>query len=395
MPHVAILLTHGTDTLSWTLPYIRYAIKNNHANICLTGSQIPLPAVSSFSDAYINLENSMRFLSCLAPPNVFAVFNYGRDAFSDSLRKVHRWDCNAFIGDRIATMESDDVRHRDEQLTLVEPFTLDRLHVVSTGGTIDSEPDEHGILSPGENHALRYLSGKFSTYFRDLSQDPVFAIDSSDMTFVRMETIARTIASCLQESFNDSLADCHFDHDVRIVYTDPFKTEAQYRTEVDGASGIILAGYGGGNINIEKNSGFSPLSLIRNLIDSGIPVVLSSQVPRGRSDFLYQNGAEALRAGAIPSVDLSIPECQLRLSFLLGHLDAITTFVQSSEHLNLTVQDMIDRIFLSGVKFRNRKSRSLCAMLTGVPAIADDLLIDIPFDKSLERASRVSLDGTT
>lgn len=27
---VGILITHGTDTMAWTLPYLRYSIKLNH-----------------------------------------------------------------------------------------------------------------------------------------------------------------------------------------------------------------------------------------------------------------------------------------------------------------------------------------------------------------------------
>ena len=38
MSRVGLLLTHGTDTLAWTHAFIRYSIKNNHANIVLTGS---------------------------------------------------------------------------------------------------------------------------------------------------------------------------------------------------------------------------------------------------------------------------------------------------------------------------------------------------------------------
>lgn len=34
---VAILITHGTDTLAWTHAAVRYAVKNNPVNIAITG----------------------------------------------------------------------------------------------------------------------------------------------------------------------------------------------------------------------------------------------------------------------------------------------------------------------------------------------------------------------
>ena len=105
MKNIAILITHGTDTLAWTHAFVRYALKNNRINIAITGSQIPLPAMPSFSDAYINIANSVHFLTNIEPAHIFTVFNYGSQAFSDSLYKVDRWNNNAFAGDTIAKME--------------------------------------------------------------------------------------------------------------------------------------------------------------------------------------------------------------------------------------------------------------------------------------------------
>ena len=141
MKKVGILITHGTDTMAWTHPYVRYAVKSNHANICITGSQIPIPATAAFSDAYENLENSMRFLSSPKPPNIFTVFNYGQDAFSDSLHKIDRWNSVTFGGERFATMEWDDIKYHDHSIEVLDPYMLDKFHLISTGGTIESEPD--------------------------------------------------------------------------------------------------------------------------------------------------------------------------------------------------------------------------------------------------------------
>ena len=384
MQNVGILITHGTDTLAWTLAYVRYAIKNNHANICITGSQIPIPSTAAFSDAYENIENSMRFLSSLKPPNVFAVFNYGQDAFSDSLQKIDRWNNIAFTGDRIATMEWDEVKFHDKTIEILDPYQLDKFHLITTGGTIESEAGPDGVLSPGRNHVLGYISSRFSHFFRDLSQDPVFSIDSSDITFDLMEQVTQTVEHCLKESFDDTFADTRFDPDVKIIYTDPLKSRSQYKQEAEGASGVIIAGYGGGNVNIEEDSPFALLPVIRELLAKDIPVVLASQVPVGVADFIYQNGYMAIRAGALSAVDLSLPESQLRLSFILGHLDLIQATAQAHPELKLTAMDLMNRLFLSGTKFRNKRSLALFTKTTGIPLIRRDLLINIPFEQVLE-----------
>ena len=61
-----------------------------------------MPSLGEFSDAYENLENSRQFLNRMVFQNIIAVFNYGKDAFSDSLRKVYRCDNIAFVGDVVA-----------------------------------------------------------------------------------------------------------------------------------------------------------------------------------------------------------------------------------------------------------------------------------------------------
>ena len=384
MKRIGILITHGTDTLAWSLPYIRYAIKNNHANICLTGSQIPLPATSAFSDAFLNLDNSVRFLSTLEPPNIFAVFNYGRSAFSDSLRKIDRWHCEAFVGDEIARMEWGDIKYHDESLQVGEPSQMDRFHVITTGGTIDATPDTNGVFSPGEDHALKYLVSKYAPYFKDLSRDPVFSIDSSDLTFERMEELAGRVASCLREESGESFADTAFEPGIRIVYTDPLKRTDDYRRETGDARGVVIAGYGGGNVNTDPDCSSTTLPWIRELVERGTPVILSSQVPIGASDFIYENGYRAVEAGAIPGVDLSLPEAQLRLAYILGHEPDLERCRQTHAAKGLDRMDVIRRVFMSGVKFRNSASRMMFERFAREVVASEDLLIDRPFEMALD-----------
>ena len=319
----AILITHGTDTLAWTHAAVRYAVKNNIVNIAITGSQIPMPdGVGDFSDAYANIGNSIRFLSQFKPPHIFTVFNNGQNAFSDSLYKINRWDNQAFEGDLIGTMQWDEVKFHDDEVveTTEPPAALDTLYVVTTGGTIEATFNQEGVLSPQQNRLSAFIKSKFDNPDTKIVYMPACTIDSSDLTFAKMKAVIEKVKECFEHIDPNSNVevDTAFDENVRIIYTDPFKTEEQYRKEMEGASAVIFAGYGGGNINIDEGSGFSPLQLIKEKSHE-MPMVLTSQVALGPADFIYENAWEAVKAGAISGVDLSIPEIQMRLAYLLGH----------------------------------------------------------------------------
>ena len=330
--HSAILITHGTDTLAWTHAAVRYAVKGNIVNIAITGSQIPMPdGVGDFSDAYANIGNSIRFLTQFTPPHIFTVFNNGQNAFSDSLYKINRWDNHAFEGDLIGTMQWDEVHFHDEVIEISDtPQSLDTLYVVTTGGTIESTFNENGVLSPQQDRLSTFIKTKFDNPDTNIIYKPACVIDSSDLTFAKMKAVVEKVKECFDEIEPESNAvvDLAFDQNVRIIFTDPFKTVERYRQEIEGASAIVIAGYGGGNINIDSESGFSPLKLIKE-ISSEIPVVLTSQVALGPADFIYENAWEAIVAGAISGVDLSIPEIQMRLSYLMGHKKEIDAFCES------------------------------------------------------------------
>ena len=382
MKKIAILITHGTDTLAWTHAFVRYAIKNNRINIAITGSQNPLPALPNFSDAYINIANSVRFLTNLVPPNVFTVFNYGEKAFSDSVYKVDRWNNNAFTGDMIARMEWDEVRNPDDTIKIADsPVKLDKLYLLTTGGTIASAFNNKKTLSPVRTSMLEeFLKEQLNDAFTSIEEREALVIDSSDLTFGKMETIVNRAMECMRENgYTDTFADLNFDQNVRIVYTDPFKTVSGYEREIEGASAVIMAGYGGGNINIEATSDCSPLGLIKELCRNEVPVVLSSQVAVGPADFIYENARVAIEAGAISGVNLSLPEIQIRLAYLLGHRPQIEEYAKM---LNMPYMQLFDRLFMSGMKFRTRKSKVMYRDLKGFEPIKEDLLINRAFEES-------------
>lgn len=383
--HSAILITHGTDTLAWTHAAVRYAVKHNKVNIALTGSQIPMPeGVGDYSDAYANIGNSIRFLTQFKPPHIFTVFNNGQNAFSDSLYKINRWDNQAFEGDLIGTMQWDEVKFHDDEVveTTDTPAALDILYVVTTGGTIEATFNNKGVLSPQQNRLSSFIQSKFDNPNTNIVYMPACTIDSSDLTFAKMRAVIEKVGECfrLTDPQSEVRVDLRFDENVRIIYTDPFKKEEDYRREMEGASAVIIAGYGGGNINIDSDSGFSPLQLIKE--KSGkIPMVLTSQVALGPADFIYENAWEAIEAGAISGVDLSIPEIQMRLAYVMGHKQQIEEYC-ASHHADF--MKVVEWLFMSGMKFRTNKSRRKYEELRGVAFDRRDLLINYTFEESLE-----------
>ena len=383
-PRSAILITHGTDTLAWTHAAVRYAVKHNKVNIALTGSQIPMPeGVGDYSDAYANIGNSIRFLTQFKPPHIFTVFNNGQNAFSDSLYKINRWDNQAFEGDLIGTMQWDEVQFHDDEVveTSLTPEALDTLYVVTTGGTIESTFNEEGVLSPQQNRLSTFIKSKFDNPNTKIVYMPACTIDSSDLTFDKMKAVITTVKACFDQMGTslESEIDLNFDENVRIIYTDPFKTEEHYRREMEGASAVIIAGYGGGNINIDGGSGFSPLQLISEK-SKEMPIVLTSQVALGPADFVYKNAWDAIKAGAISGVDLSIPEIQIRLSYLMGHRQQIEAYCQPH---GTTFMEVVEWLFMSGMKFRTRHSRRKYEEKRGKRFDKYDLLINYTFVESL------------
>jgi len=384
----AILITHGTDTLAWTHAAVRYAVKNNIVNIAITGSQIPMPdGVGDYSDAYANIGNSIRFLTQFTPPHIFTVFNNGQNAYSDSLYKINRWDNQAFAGDLIGTMQWDEVQFHDEVVETTDvPTSLDTLYVITTGGTIESTFNENGVLSPQQDRLSKFIMTKFDNPDTKIIYVPACVIDSSDLTFAKMKAVIEKVKDCFDKINPNSKADVDFafDKNVRIIYTDPFKSEEQYRKEIDGASAIVIAGYGGGNVNIDGASGYSPLRIIKEISEEK-PVVLTSQVALGPADFIYENAWEAVVAGAISGVDLSIPEIQIRLSYLMGHKAQIDTYCQKH---GTTFKEVFEWLFMSGMKFRTHRSRRKYEELRGTSFNRKDLLINYTFEESLSFYSK-------
>ena len=80
---------------------------------------------------------------------------------------------------------------------------------------------------------------------------------------------------------------------------------------------------------------------------------MSSQVPIDNYDIDYQAGQLPLYYGALPSGDLSYPEAQTKLAYILGHKDLI---LEEAEKHNLTYELLVKSCFLSGIKFTKKEN---------------------------------------
>lgn len=80
--------------------------------------------------------------------------------------------------------------------------------------------------------------------------------------------------------------------------------------------GIVIEGYGSGNIPTEENS---LIPAIHQATDKGIPIVICTQCLVGSTEMeLYQVGRAALQAGAIPAMDMTPETSLVKLMWVLG-----------------------------------------------------------------------------
>ena len=105
-----ILITHGTDTMSWAFAILRYGLYDVKTNIVLTGSQLPLEGAFSPSDAIGNILTGVKLLNMLEPPNIVQVFNDGVHIFNKNLNKVKKWSFDAFTGETFGIIELEELR---------------------------------------------------------------------------------------------------------------------------------------------------------------------------------------------------------------------------------------------------------------------------------------------
>lgn len=351
----AVLVTHGTDTMAWAFAYLRYALSGLHTNVAMTGSQLPLEGTFSLSDALGNLRTSVYLLNRLTPGKMFLVFNEGRHVYSGSLNKIRKWDQNAFDGRLAGAVGAEWVDFFDQEWGSIAyaDQRLERLHLFRTGGTIESATGSYGSLAPGSDFVKKYLSESLSSQFETLVDHTELEItrDSTNISVEDWERLACSIAGVIGCD-----CDSRFDRTVKVVYANPFMTADDYCEQFSACSaGVVLAGYGAGNANTLESSRRSALPAIRQAIEAGKIIVLSSQVPLESYDMDYQVGRELVQAGGLPAGDLSLADAQIKLSYLCGHLPEIEAIAKSA---GLRTRQVLTSAFLAGVRLRKKTSQA-------------------------------------
>jgi len=382
---LGFLVTHGTDTMSWGLSAIRYMLKNLPSNVAITGSQVPMSFKFSSSDVYPNVENSIKLLTQLSGPEIFVVFNNGQAAFQDALWKFDKWSPDAFRGEELAKISLDEIIIRGRSYPLNLNRKLDKLYLIRTGGTIESEQTEEGFLTPTGNLITEFITEKFKYFYNEFIPISLMAVDSSEMILDYWKSIAKKIADECQKANYTTFCDDNFNPSVQIISTSPLMREEDYFDAFEKVDGIILNAFGSGTINTNLESGYSPLPAIEKAIKNGKVVVIASHTPFGTQDFIYQNAWEPIRIGAIPAGDFSVAHCQIKLSYLLGHRKEIEKVAKKHK---IPANIFLKIAFLSGVDFRSYSSRKKFEELIGYQIPLEDPFFNLPFEIGLHKIIR-------
>lgn len=389
-----ILITHGTDTMAWAFAILRYGLYNLRTNVIITGSQLPLEGTFSSSDAIGNMLTSVKLLNMLVPPNIIQVFNDGLHMFNKNLVKVKKWSVDAFYGNSFGRIEAEELKIDEDDVYKVaddKRTTLDKLYFIKTGGTIDSG-DSGGGLSANRNYTIQYLENLKTDYFREFETIPINPKDSS---FFNPADWTKMLNEIAKTSLSD--ADQNFDWNILTVIQSPFQTKEIYGLLAEELirkySGAVILGYGAGNVNIigscktestreysikfaktfgaselETQKKFSLISFLEEVERHNSEssenykfIVISSQVPVDNSDIDYEAGRIPLYYGALPSGDLSYPEAQTKLAFILGHKQLIQDEARLSD---LSYIQLVKSCFLCGIKFNKKANKKIFLEIT-------------------------------
>jgi len=353
---MGVLITHGTDTMSWGFSSLRYMIKDLDFNIVVTGSQKPMIIEYSSSDANENIKNSLLSLVNLKPPNIVMVFNFGRTVFGSRIEKTHKWDPDAFIGREMARIAWDELEICHPSIKIKKVINpIEKLHLVRTGGTIESTKGEAGGLVPGADFVPDFLNQpEQRKYFREFESHKVITKDSSDMILKDWITVGRKIEEISKNENSRCYCDCKFEDGVKLITANPLFKSKDYLAFLDLVrGGMVIAGYGAGNANTSSKGGYSIIPMIKEARKRGVLVIMTSQVLQGVYDFEYETGLKPIQEGGIPSGDLPPSECLIKLAYILGHKDEIKKAAKKYDVDELSLKESI---FLAGVSFRTKRS---------------------------------------
>ena len=235
-----IVVTHGTDTMSYSASAISFLIQNLNIPIVFTGSQV-IPSYMG-SDANRNLVDAMRVASTADLAESVIVFN-GQILRGNRAKKFRETDFDAF--------------------------------------------ECVGMLPLGKIQQDIKLTGEQKKRKK-----------TKPTLFNSLET-------------NVALIKLHPGYEPNRI---------EYLLD-KGIKGLVIEGYGSGNIPTEKRN---VAQMIKLATENDIPVVITTQCALGSSwVYLYEVGMKALEAGAIPGHDMLSETALVKLMWVLGQTTKI------------------------------------------------------------------------
>src|SRR5665213_158108 len=251
------IVTHGTNTMGYTCAALSFALDNLNKPVVVTGSQIPYGEMAS--DAQMNLENALRV--ALYPYDggirgVVCVFG-SHIITGTRVKKETEFDLDAF------TSFSRGELGRIGRIVAMQPENLLKHHSYQPRTGVDTALLA-ADLSVESSFATRILS---FTEFPGLS----------------LELFQSVLKHAVEEQ------------------SEPLQ-------------GLVFRAFGAGDVSTNLHPCFEYLR------DHEIPVVVTTQAPRGNANFRVNVPGETLAKEnlAIPAHDMSIESITTKLSWLLA-----------------------------------------------------------------------------
>lgn len=257
----AFLITHGTNTIGYTAAALSFALANLNKPVILTGTQVPIGLPGG--DAIMNLENALR-IAVVKIEDEYGIFEY-------SIKGVLAvFGSNIITGTRVKKSTGFDY----DALKSFSSPSIGRI-----GRTIEIS------RSNLEKH-LRYLY---------------------------------TNGHPPAKRAKDLICDNEFDMRIASLTEFPGMDVGLFQALIDRCDikAFILRSFGAGDPSE------SIIEILRMLKNRLIPVVITTQVPNGSSNFQVNEPGRKIREGnlAIPAYDMSIESLTVKLAWLLAKVN--------------------------------------------------------------------------